>query len=121
MRHRARASPRRLGAADVEPAVHLRRIDANDLDREFAREPQREVLLPVPVGPVSTAIGGFVRSAPAQEHAIELVQGDLRPGRTTVIALIRARRVLHLPQQRVHLRQREPAMRVDGRAAGDRA
>ena len=88
-------------------------------------------LLPVPVGPVSTAIGlawrrasiAAVRgrSSPAQEHAVELLQADLRPGRPAVIALVGARRLLHLAQQRIHLRQREPPMRVDGRTAGDGA
>src|SRR5215510_9479005 len=77
-------------------------------------------VLPVPVGPVSTAIGRRTLAA-AQEHAVELLQRHLRPGGPAVIALIGARRALHLPQQRVHLRQRQPAMRVDGRTAGDRA
>ena len=35
----------RLGAADVEAAIHLRRIDANYLDGELARESQRDVAL----------------------------------------------------------------------------
>src|SRR5262245_55122224 len=95
-------------------------------------------LLPVPVGPVSTAIGrcmggawsGFsglpgcaraTGSAPAQEHPVELAERDLSPGGTPVIALIRARRLLHLPQQRVHLRDREPPVRMDRGAACDGA
>src|SRR6187431_3517804 len=77
-------------------------------------------LLPVPVGPVRTAIG-LLRSASTQKHAIELLQTDIRPRRAPVIALIRARRLLHLPQQRVHLRQRQATMRVDCRTAGDGA
>src|SRR5688572_13424107 len=75
-------------------------------------------LLPVPVGPVRTAIGGFA-SASTQEHAIELEQADLRPGRAPVIALVGARGLLHLAQQGIHFRQREAAVRVDGGTAGD--
>src|SRR6187455_1674991 len=77
-------------------------------------------LLPVPVGPVRTAIG-LLRSAATQKHAIELVQADMRPRRTPVIALIRARRLLHLAKQGVHLRQRQAPMRMDGRTAGNGA
>src|SRR5688572_29325686 len=77
-------------------------------------------LLPVPVGPVRTGIGR-PGSAATQEHSIELVQAHLRPRRASVIALIGARGLLHLAQQRVHLRQRKPAMRMYGRAARDGA
>ncbi len=48
-------------------------------------------------------------------------QAHLRPGRPAVIALVGARRLLHLAQQRIHLRQRQPAVRVDRRTAGDGA
>ena len=40
-----------LGAADVQPAIHLRGVDADDLDRKLAREPQREVALARARGP----------------------------------------------------------------------
>src|SRR4051812_16079877 len=78
-------------------------------------------LLPVPVGPVSTAMLLMRGSSAAQEHPVQLLQADLSPGRSSVIALIGAGRDFHLPQQRVHLRQCEPPMRVDGRPAGDGA
>src|SRR5262245_17760678 len=69
-------------------------------------------VLPVPVGPVSTAMGRVVpgkesreifTSTAAQEHAVELRQRHLRPRRSPVVALIGARRLFHLAQQRVHL------------------
>ena len=124
MRHLPRAPRVRLGAADVEAAIHLRRIDADDLDRE-TRAPARSAKLALArarrAGQHRDRSARCGTSAPAQEHAIELLQRHLRPGRTAVIALIGARRLLHLPQQRVHLRQRQAAMRVDGRTAGDGA
>src|SRR5687767_15826350 len=79
-------------------------------------------VFPVPVGPVSTAIGRApLTSSPAQEHAVQLFERHLRPGRAPMIALVGARRGFHLPQQRVHFRKREAPMRVDGGTAGDGA
>src|SRR5262245_57817427 len=75
-------------------------------------------VLPVPVGPVSTASGFFPDTlATAQEHAVQFLERHLGPGRPPVIALVGARRHFHLPQQRIHFGQRESTMRMDGGAA----
>src|SRR5688572_20554496 len=69
-------------------------------------------VLPLPVGPVSTAIGRRrpapvvsgrdsgdpLTSSAAQDHGVELGQRHLRPGRPAVIALVGARCLLHLAQ-----------------------
>src|SRR6516165_4145829 len=91
-------------------------------------------VLPAPVGPVNTKTGstgracaaaaevrGATASSPtAQEELVQLLQGEARPGRAAVIALVRALGLLHLPQQRIHLGQSELAVRMDRGAAGER-
>src|SRR5215469_15532510 len=84
-------------------------------------------VLPAPVGPVRTrsdgealAAGSALTLTAAQEQPVELLQRQARPGRTAVIALVGALGRLHLPQQRVHLRDAQAPIRVDGTAAGER-
>src|SRR6185312_16989377 len=79
-------------------------------------------LLPAAVGPISsttgvTAAGG---SAAAHEEAVEIAERQPVPRRPAVVALAGALSRLHLAQQRVHLRQRQRAMRAHRGVAGHR-
>src|SRR5688572_5785956 len=87
-------------------------------------------VLPAPVGPIRSTTGrtagltrslaGVIASAPAQEQPVQLVQGDARPGRAAVVALVGVIGALHLAQERVHLRHRHGAVGTHGGAAGER-
>ena len=89
------------------------------------REPERPSrVLPVPVGPVehpAPARGRTHGSPTPQEQLIELrpATGASRSGGRDCTGWRVGR--FHLAQQGVHLGQRQPAMRVDRGAAGERA
>src|SRR5256885_11137051 len=56
-------------------------------------------------------------SAPAQEKLVEIGHAELVPGRPPVVAAAGALGLLHVAQQRVHLRGGERAMRAHRRMA----
>src|SRR5579862_2285321 len=82
-------------------------------------------LFPTAVGPASTTTGTAVArracSAPTQKELIELAEREACPGWPAVIALVGALGGLHLPKQGIHLRQRQSPVRMNRRAAGERA
>src|SRR5947208_2077694 len=57
-------------------------------------------------------------SAPAQEQLVEIRKRQLIPRRATVVAGARALGLLHLAQERVHLRVTQSAVRAHGSVAG---
>jgi hypothetical protein len=58
------------------------------------------------------------RPAPAQEQRVEFAHRQLPPGRPAVVALVGALGLLHLPQQGVHLVQRQLAVGAHRAVAG---
>ena len=125
VRHARAQLARGLRGADVHAAIDQRGVDAHDLDGQLLRRarsaqrscPRRSArsarttgsCAPTPPlnGPAGTAGRARCRRQP-------------RPGGPAVVALVGALGRFHLAQQRIHLRQREPAVRVDG-ACGRRA
>src|SRR5262244_1528502 len=72
-------------------------------------------LLPLAVGPMRRIAAG---SAATHEELVEVREAHLEPRRPAVIALPRALGLLHLAQQRVHLGDRQRAVRAHGAVAG---
>src|SRR3979490_1941453 len=62
----------------------------------------------------------FAMSASAQEKPVQVAESELVPSRPAVIAAAGALGLLHLPQQRVHLRRREHAVGPHRGVAGHR-
>ena len=91
----------RLGGADIHAAIHLRGIDAHDLERQCVGEIERErPICPRPSAPSARARSAARRvrlrrraSAPAHEQSVEIPERQPHPGRTAVIALVGARSV----------------------------
>ncbi len=107
----------RLGGADIHAAIHLRGVDADDLQRKLARQIERQrrfagarrahqqerTRRPDVVPRILRLRCGA--SAPAHEQPVEIPERQPHPGRAAVIALIRPVGALHLAQQRIHLRR----------------
>src|SRR5215471_14930845 len=72
-------------------------------------------VLPLAVGPMRRIAAG---SAATHEELVEVPEAHLEPGRAAVVALPRPLGLLHLAQQRVHLRDRQSAMRAHRAVAG---
>jgi hypothetical protein len=131
---------RRLGGADVHAAVDQRRVDADrsrSAGSASASASARSVL-PEAVGPISRIAGrqrsrraapSSVRgstaprhrlriSAPAQEQPSSSRVGQRVQVGPAVVALVRALGALHVPQQRVHLLERQAPVGAHGAMAG---
>src|SRR5258705_7557073 len=72
-------------------------------------------LLPLAVGPISRIAAG---SAATHEELVEVRQAHLEPRRAAVVALPGALGLLHLAQQRVHLRNRQRPVGAHRAVAG---
>src|SRR6056297_1676426 len=81
-------------------------------------------VLPAAVGPISRialAVSEDGLSAATQEKLVQLGNAQLRPGRPAVIALVRAIRLLHVPEQCIHFRAGELPVRAHRPVTGHRA
>src|SRR5450830_740327 len=99
-----------VGVDGVEAGIRLRLSDC---------PPQRGTRgTPAGQPRVLTNQGWRKSSAPAQEQRIKLTDAHLSPGGSSMVALVGALGLFHLPQQGIHFIERELAVGAHGTVAG---